>query len=351
MMGRNMLQKTGVTFPVRRIQRYMRRHHLVNGKMRIATSGAIYLASTIEYVVAEILELAGNAARDFKKKRISPKCIMSAIKWDDELRSLLKGWGMILPGSGNLWGNNLGQINATISAVAFSKSGQPSATIPGSSVKAPKKVLVVTKSKRKYAKKTSAPLTTQGGVETLSQRTLRTGVQLSVLKADITAVEADCYVHPTANSVSFGGEVGRRLSEVGGEALRQNLAQHANVAIPVNGAVLTGPATTGLKAAYLIHCNSPSWNDPDCVQRLEDTVKSCLHRMRENNLKTLAIPNIGSGGNHFPKQTAAQTILRSISQYFQTRPADEPRDEKIIFVLYDQQSVQVFQTELTNLVE
>ena len=48
-------------------------------------------------------------------------------------------------------------------------------------------------------------------------------------------MEADCYIHPTANSVHFGGQVGRRLSEVGGDALKDALAQHGDVVIPPNG--------------------------------------------------------------------------------------------------------------------
>lgn len=57
---------------------------------RIRIGSAVYTATVLEYLCAEILELAGNETVQAKKKRISPRHIMLAVRKDEELNHLLK---------------------------------------------------------------------------------------------------------------------------------------------------------------------------------------------------------------------------------------------------------------------
>jgi len=78
--------KAGLQFPVGRLHRHLRKG---NYAQRIGAGAPVYLAAVLEYLAAEILELAGNAARDNKKSRIIPRHLQLAIRNDEELNKLL----------------------------------------------------------------------------------------------------------------------------------------------------------------------------------------------------------------------------------------------------------------------
>lgn len=80
--------RAGLQFPVGRIHRLLRKGNYAE---RVGAGAPVYLAAVLEYLAAEVLELAGNAARDNKKSRIIPRHLQLAIRNDEELNKLLSG--------------------------------------------------------------------------------------------------------------------------------------------------------------------------------------------------------------------------------------------------------------------
>ncbi|KAI8479304.1 hypothetical protein Bbelb_429430 [Branchiostoma belcheri] len=78
----------GLQFPVGRVHRFMRKG---NYSERIGAGAPVYMAAVLEYLTAEVLELAGNAARDNKKTRIIPVTLQLAVRNDEELNRLMGG--------------------------------------------------------------------------------------------------------------------------------------------------------------------------------------------------------------------------------------------------------------------
>lgn len=80
--------RAGLQFPVGRVHRHLRKGNYAN---RVGAGAPVYLAAVMEYLAAEILELAGNAARDNKRRTINPRHLQLAVRNDEELNRLLNG--------------------------------------------------------------------------------------------------------------------------------------------------------------------------------------------------------------------------------------------------------------------
>jgi len=90
--------KAGLQFPVGRIHRYLKQR--TQNNVRIGAKAAVYTSAILEYLTAEVLELAGNASKDLRVKRITPRHLQLAIRGDEELDTLVRATiagGGVLP--------------------------------------------------------------------------------------------------------------------------------------------------------------------------------------------------------------------------------------------------------------
>merc|ERR1711879_154684 len=79
-------ERAGLLFPVGSIARVMKERATVN---RVGGAAPIFMAAVLEYMLAELVELAVNCANDNKNQRVSPRHIALAVANDSELTMLL----------------------------------------------------------------------------------------------------------------------------------------------------------------------------------------------------------------------------------------------------------------------
>lgn len=78
-------ERAGLVMSVARVERFLR---AMMPHTNVAESAPVFAAAVLEYALSEVMELASNAARDAKRKRITPRHLSLVIQYDEELTRL-----------------------------------------------------------------------------------------------------------------------------------------------------------------------------------------------------------------------------------------------------------------------
>ncbi|XP_037084198.1 core histone macro-H2A.1-like [Pollicipes pollicipes] len=335
--------RAGLQFPVGRIHRYLRA-----GERRLRRVGAgapVYTAAVMEYLSAELLELAGNAARDNRKSRITPRHLLLAIANDEELHKFLRG--VTIP-----QGGVLPRIHPSLLVKRGDTASMPAVTAStsqsGSATAAQKKVGVVAPTPRAPPKKAAGRRAKpNANLAPLSEKKLFLGQTLHVVSGDIAMASVQAVVHPTASGFALAGQVGAALEAVEGPRLRRALEELRKSHGPLAPCGATLSPTNNVPANWIIHVNGPTHTDTNIGDKLTKSVKNCLAVADQKNLKSIALPSIGSGKGGLEKADAARIILRAIHDYFVNVMSSSLKD--VFFVLFDAESLAVYRDELAKL--
>ena len=130
----------------------------------------------------------------------------------------------------------------------------------------------------------------------------------------------DAIVNPTDVYLSGSGGIDKKIHNLAGKSLDVECKKAGNC--PVGQTVLTNGGN--LFAKYVIHTAVPKWeeNSADAEYLLAACYVNSLNTARENNIKSIVFPAMGTGSNSFPSERAAEIAISVIWQWCISRLKD-----------------------------
>ena len=169
-------------------------------------------------------------------------------------------------------------------------------------------------------------------------------MKVELYYGDITKLKVDAIVNAANKSLLGGGGVDGAIHRAAGKELLKEC-------IALNGCE-TGDAKLSngynLPAKYVIHTVGPVWHGKS--HKTDNLLSSCYRRSLEiavqNNIKTIAFPNISTGVYRFPKEAAAHIAIKTVKAFLMTHS----EIEKVIFAIFDKENLHIYK-QLLNIKE
>ena len=167
--------------------------------------------------------------------------------------------------------------------------------------------------------------------------------QIEILQGDITEADVDGIVNAANNDLELGGGVAGAIRRKGGPAIQEEC--HRIGPIPLGEAAITGGGN--LKAKYVIHAASMQLGGRTTNESLEASTRNSLRRAEEKGLRSIAFPAVGTGIAGFDTKQCAEIMLGIASELREGGTSLE----RIVFVLFDKMSLEIFQETWAEIVE
>jgi O-acetyl-ADP-ribose deacetylase len=164
--------------------------------------------------------------------------------------------------------------------------------------------------------------------------------KIKLLQADITKTKVDAIVNAANSSLLGGGGVDGAIHRAGGKEILEECVKIRNR----QGGCETGQAvitTAGkLPVKFVIHTVGPVWNGgiKNEPQLLADCYTNSLKLAAENEVKTIAFPNIITGIYGYPKQLAAEIAVKTVQNFLE----ENELPEEVIFVCFDEENYEIY---------
>ncbi len=161
--------------------------------------------------------------------------------------------------------------------------------------------------------------------------------KIRILQGDITDSECEAIVNAANTDLWLGSGVSGAILKKGGDRIQKE----CNAIGPIDLGEAAVTSGGNLKAKYVIHAASMDFENPTTEESLYDSIKNCLLRAEELEVKSIAFPAIGTGVGEFEIQDCAELMLGELL----LRLKHNASLEKIEIVLYDEETFRIFQEE------
>ena len=158
---------------------------------------------------------------------------------------------------------------------------------------------------------------------------------IEIIQGDITEADTEAIVNAANNDLELGGCVAGAIRRKGGPAIQEECNQIGRV--PIGEAAITGGGK--LKAKYVIHAASMQLGGRTTAENLEASTRNSLRRAEEKKVKSIAFPAVGTGIAGFDTQRCAEIMLRIAAAHLKRKTPLE----RIVFVLYDRETKEIFE--------
>jgi O-acetyl-ADP-ribose deacetylase (regulator of RNase III) len=160
-------------------------------------------------------------------------------------------------------------------------------------------------------------------------------------QGDITDADVEAVVNAANTHLQLGAGVAGAIRRKGGPAIQQEC--------DAIGPISLGEAATTsggqLQARYVIHAASMQLGGLTTESSLRDATVHSLARAVEKQLTSIAFPALGTGIAGFPPDRCAQIMLAEVRKHL----ASQTTLQRVLFVLFDDAALKVFQTILMTM--
>ncbi|MFI5203996.1 MAG: O-acetyl-ADP-ribose deacetylase [Flavobacteriales bacterium] len=164
---------------------------------------------------------------------------------------------------------------------------------------------------------------------------------IKVIQGDITQQRVDAIVNAANTTLLGGGGVDGAIHRAGGP----QILEECRAIVANKGGCETGEAVItsagNLPCKFVIHTVGPIWNGgtKNEAEKLANCYRNSLLLAVENNIKTIAFPNISTGVYGYPKKPAAEIAVKTVKEFMSAKKYLE----RIYFVCFDDENYSIYE--------